>query len=281
MSAVRPARLQLPPPNNDIDVVLDLNGYGLRVNGEPYAPDGGKGVAGNPKVSILLTDDGVLEYTNASKVTGTPVLYRRVLFSPYQKGSWQSLFLPFDGNTIPSVQFGVIDGVDLKDTEATLNINYHTGALTAFNYYLVRANDNFELHPTGSTLYPYQAPVTSNISTSGYTVSGSLKNTDHEATGSSTFWVLTNDGNFWYSAPDNHQRPYRWVIFDRGAAPSPQSFVLHLNEGDSDFNAIAPLTTAPDSTPSDVYTISGLRVRDASRLPAGLYITSGHKVLGK
>lgn len=270
----------IAPPNNDIDVVLDLNGYGLRVNGEPYAPDNGNGIQGNPKVSILLTDDGELEYTNASKVTGTPVLYRRVLFSTYQKGSWQSLFLPFDCSKIPAVQFGVIEDVDLKDTEATLNINYHTGALTAFNYYLVRANDNFELHPTGSTLYPYQAPVTSNISASGYTISGSLKNTDHVATEVSTFWVLTNDGNFWYSAPDNHQRPYRWVIFNKaGSHQAPQALKISIKEANAD--GIAPLATEDTCATPNLYTLSGMRITDVKRLPAGIYITSDKKYFAR
>lgn len=264
-------------PNDGVDVILDLNGYGLRVDGQPYA-DGGKSIKGNPQVSILLTDDGRLEYTNASTVTDTPMLFRRVLFSAYQKGSWQSLFLPFDGNTISTVRFGTIEGVDLKDTEATLNINNHSGVLTAFKHYLVQADHDFELRPASSTLYPYRSPVKDNISTSGYTISGSLKNTDHEATASSTFWVLTNDGNFWYSAPDNHQRPYRWVIFNRpGEAHSPQ-LTLRVVGADDNADSIASLPSEAPTAPAVIYSLSGLDMTGRSHLPAGLYIADGKKL---
>lgn len=271
----------IAPPNNDIGVVLDLNGYGLRVDGVPYADDG-KSIQGNPRVSILLTDDGELEYTNASKVTGTPVLYRRILFSPYQKGSWQSLYLPFDCSTIPGATFGTVSSVELKDTEATLYIDFlSTGRLSAFKHYFVRANDDFELHPASATLYAYKSDEHNPIATSGYSISGSLKNTDNRATEGSTFWVLTNDGNFWYSAPGNHQRPYRWVIFDRaGSAHAPQTLSLRINGDDGEAEGIAPvLAEAPHTRPDNIYTISGMRMPSRSSLPSGIYVADGKKIL--
>lgn len=58
---------KLATPTNP--VTLDLNGKSLLVQGKSG------NITGNSKVTILLKDDGVTEYTNKSQVTGSPIKY--------------------------------------------------------------------------------------------------------------------------------------------------------------------------------------------------------------
>lgn len=262
-------------------LTLDLNGYGLRVNGSAS-----EDVTGNASVTLLLKDDGVTPYTNCSKVTESPISYQRSLFSPFQQNSWQALFLPFNATFLESqnegtrIEFCEIGSVQINGkTEAHLTLTPHVSTnFDAFLPYFVCSSSHFVLSASDNVLLPYSEDVVTKCEIKGqsnYQIAGSLTNTNHVATGGKTFWVLTNSGEFWFAAQGAHQRPYRWVIYDESASPSaPRSLTFSI--GDEQSAIAAPTDSACSS--ARVYTVAGVRMNGAVGHSEGLYIRDGKVV---
>lgn len=262
-------------------LTLDLNGYGILVDGAASA-----NITGNASVTLLLKDDGVIPYTNRSKVTGSPVRYERNLFSPFQQNSWQALFLPFNAtfsesqNAGTSIEFCEIESVQISGkTEAHLTLTPHVSTnFDAFQPYFVCSSSDFVLSVAVGVLQPNSDDKVEKRTIPGqsnYQIAGSLTNTDHVASGGKTFWVLTNSGEFWFAAQGAHQRPYRWVIYDESASPSaPRSLTFSI--GDEQSAIAAPTDSACSS--AGVYTVAGVRMSGAVGHPEGLYIRDGKVV---
>lgn len=281
-------------PTNGTKITIDLNASGLLVNGkdanENAEGDDPKSITGNANVTILLNDNGALDYANGSKVTGSPIKYQRNFAADVRAGHWQALYLPFavSSEKVKDLKnagytFGTPQSVTITDTEATLSITKGTESLAANTCYFVKSSTGtLEMTITGNDLLPYEAPTTHDATVSeSYTFRGSLKNSDNAATNVKAYWVLTNGGEFWFAAANSHQRPYHWVIYDGGGSTPVRS--LSLTVIDKDETGIDTINGEAQTslTAQPIYTLGGIRVQDASNLKAGIYVKGGKKIIIK
>lgn len=284
----------LTNPGNDKKVTIDLNGHGLKVG------EGTSDITGNANVTILLNDNGALDYANGSKVTGSPIKYQRNFAADVRAGHWQALYLPFavshaelEKLQAKGYTFGKPSGVEItkgdggKTEKAQLTINKDLGdeGLIANQCYFVRTADgtiDITLDATAD-LAAYKKPSNEDLSeiegSGSYSISGSLKSSDHRADSKAAFWVLTNGGEFWFAAAGSHQRPYHWVITD--ATNGTRS--LSLTVIDKDETGIDTINGEAQTslTAQPIYTLGGIRVQDASNLKAGIYVKGGKKIIIK
>lgn len=288
-------------PADDTKIIIDLNASGLLVNGKPAnenaTGDDPKSITGNDNVTILLNDNGALDYANGSKVTGSPIKYHRNFAANVRAGHWQALYLPFAVShaELEKLQkagytFGKASGVTITKgngvtEEAQLSINKDFSdneGLTDNQCYFVRTADgmiDISVEATNDlTLTAYSTPGTTSIK-DPYSISGSLKSSDHTASNAGAFWVLTNGGEFWFAAEGSHQRPYHWVITD--ATNGTRS--LSLTVIDKDETGIDTINGEAQTalTAQPIYTLGGIRVQDASNLKAGIYVKGGKKIIIK
>lgn len=248
-------------------LLLNLNGQSIqKANGTAYT------ITGHNNVTILLTDNGELPYTNISPVTKeSPVKYVRT-FSSVQGGNWQALYVPFKLND-DGLDGATVCGIKLAKTaggNTTLEIGEMPSGFAANHWYLVKHGEGV-MTMMGSTLAA--KAINDTILCEGYTISGSLENSDHVATVDKEFWVVTNGGKFAWAKAGSHQRPYRWVV--KGpAAQSANAINIVVVDGD-----VTGIETVKETAGSaDIYTIDGRKVQgSADRLPRGLYIRNGKK----
>lgn len=269
------------PTNLSNPVTLDLNGYNLFVQGK------NEPITGNSKVTILLKDDGVTEYTNKSQVTGSPIKYQRnFAASATRAGKWQALYLPFTTSAPEGYEFGTVKSVTIGDDASEIIVEkMESGAtLTAKNHYFVRSNDGtVEINVTTSPqLLQYAAPTESAVKdadggTGSYTIKGSLTNTDNAATKNAAFWVLTNNASFAWVNSGAHQRPYHWVIFDKTGNTGARSLALRTLDEDVFEEATGVGSITAESASEPIYTISGVKVANGKALAPGMYIKGGKK----
>lgn len=282
ISKKTPATTEIATPADGIEITIDLNASGLLVNGEAAE------ITGNDQITLLLTDNGALNYANKSTVTNSNIQYHRTFAATTRKGKWQALYLPFDVDnaTAPTGQeytFGTPKGVEIGTTEAKLQIEKGTTELAANTHYFVRSSNGEVLIETTATLNGYVAPKEVDVptveeGTGKYTIKGSLNDTNNMvpegATMAQSFWVLTNGGAFTWAKAKTHQRPYHWVIYDKtgSAGARPMSII----EVEDDPTAIESIVE-DDMQGGAVYSISGQRMPANAALPTGLYIRNGQK----
>ena len=250
-------------------LTLDLNGQSIDNDGVAYA----SGITGNSNVTILLTDDGALPYTNKSAVSGSPVSYVRT-FSGVQGGKWQALYVPFVIDNADGAELGIIDLARTNGGVTTLHVSSITSGYEANQCYFVKHAAG-KMTMTGTTLNG----VTLNGKDlgEGYTVEASLKNDDHEATADRAFWVVTNGGSFTWAKVGSHQRPYRWVVKTPNGQQSAKSMVLSFDEYDAP-TGIKELKGNGRSA-DVIYTIDGRRMQNADNLRPGIYVKGGRKMV--
>lgn len=250
-----------------LSATLDLNGNSLLVDGE------GGIIKGDADVTILLKDDGVTEYTNLSKVTGTPIRYTRT-FSEIQGGNWQAIYLPFVATGVNTVgEFGQLTTLELDEKGvATLTLEKGLTDLDAMKSYFVRhAAGQMVIDAEATTdLLPYETPATVNVN-SIFNISGSFKNTDHVSSNVKDFYVMTNGGKFAYVKGGQHQRPYRWVMLPI-TVQSIQLFNIIEDENLTGMNGFE--TEMNNNGP--IYTLDGYKLpADATLTPGVIYIQNG------
>ncbi len=250
-------------------LTLDLNGQSIDNDGVAYA----NGVTGNSNVTILLTDDGALPYTNKSAVSGSPVSYVRT-FSGVQGGKWQALYVPFVIDNAGDAELGTIDLARTSDGVTTLHVSSITSGFTANTCYFVKHAAG-KMTLTGSALSG--VTLSGKDLDEGYTVEASLKNDDHVATADRAFWVVTNGGSFTWAKAGSHQRPYRWVVKTPNGQQSAKSMVLSFDEYDAP-TGIKELKGNGRSA-DVVYTIDGRRMQNADNLRPGIYVKGGRKMV--
>lgn len=260
-------------------VTIDLNGYGLKVNG---ADATGDGITGNEDVIILLKDNGETPYTNKSPVTGSPIKYHRTFAASTRAGNWQALYLPFAAGAVAAPQdvtytFGTAQSVEITNTGAKLVIEKQDSPnLAAEELYFVKSS-NGEIDITANTtLQAAPETVKSKTVSTNYTMTGSYKASDNEATAEQSYWVLTNGGKFIEAAVGSHQRPYHWVIYNNNSSGGSNFRSLTIVEVESNPSAIESVA---DETilSGEIYSISGQRMPANATLPAGLYVRNGKK----
>lgn len=265
---------KLATPTNS--VTLDLNGNSLLVQGRSG------NITGNSKVTILLKDDGVTEYTNKSQVTGSSIKYQRNFgASATRAGKWQALYLPFTASAPEGYEFGTVKSVTIGDDASEIIVEkMASGAsLTAKNHYFVRSNKGIvDIIVNSATLLPYSTPTEGAVGGTGsYTIKGSLTNTDNAATKNAAFWVLTNNATFAWVNSGAHQRPYHWVIFDKTGNTGARSLALRTLDEDVFEEATGVGSITAESASEPIYTISGVKVANGKALAPGMYIKGGKK----
>lgn len=263
-------------------VTLDLNGKGLLVNGA--AGD----ITGNANVTILLKDNGETNYTNASTVAGSPVLYQRNFAASVRANNWQALYLPFEVSAPEGYEFGYAKSITIGETESELVVKKldADATLAAKSPYFVRSTDGkVEISLESSndaTLLPNA--VTSDA-VDNCTIKGSLTENDNVAGVNGAFWVLTNGGIFTWAKSGSHQRPYHWVIYDNSGNENTGARSLVLRTlGEDVFDEATGVDAAKvvDNANEIVYTINGVKVGNVKALAPGLYIKGGKKfMIGK
>lgn len=267
--------LYMDKDDNDKDVkvennitkslLLNLNGQSIqKANGTAYT------ITGHNNVTILLTDNGELPYTNKSSVTElSPVKYVRT-FSSVQGGNWQALYVPFIISNVDGAELGKIKLAEEKSNGlTTLDVTPITSDFAANTNYFVRHAEG-TMTMEGTTL--------SGVSLSGqdlgngYTVKPSLNNEDNVATADKAYWVVTNGGKFTWAKAGSHQRPYRWVIYTSGGQQA-KSIEIRLVEPE-----VTGISNVNTNVPSDaVYSIDGRKMPSADNLQPGIYIIGGKK----
>ena len=249
-------------------VTLDLNGKGLLVDGA--AGD----ITGNANVTILLKDDGDLDYTNRSYVSNTPVKYQRNFAASTRSGKWQALYLPFDVDNLPEgYDFGIVSDI----TANGLVIDKDVNSLEAFVHHSVRsANGMVNIEVSSETLKGTSEPQKVSKGSEGYALKGSLTKEHNKASEDKAFWVLTNGGKFTWAKSGSHQRPYHWVVY-APAGSEAKSFALYTLGEDiiGDATVIDAVVVVNDNEP--IYTISGVKVANSKALAPGMYIKGGKK----
>lgn len=255
-------------------VTLDLNGKGLLVGGNA-APDSAP-IEGNSNVTILLNDDGDLDYTNRSYVSNTPVKYQRNFAASTRSGKWQALYLPFDVDNLPEgYDFGIVSDI----TADGLVIDKDVNSLEAFVHHSVRsANGMVNIEVSSEMLKGIPEPESLGVlkGSEGYEIKGSLTKTHNVASADKAFWVLTNGGKFTWAKSGSYQRPYHWVVY-APAGSEAKTFALYTLGEDiiGDATVIDAVVVANDDEP--IYTISGVKVANSKALAPGMYIKGGKK----
>lgn len=275
-----------------LPAILDLNGKSLKVDdGEGNLVDGI--IYGNPDVTILLKDDGELEYTNGSTVKGTvgsvetPIRYVRDYFAGYDNraGKWQALYLPFAYGSTEKLPytFGTPNGVEITSTEAKLSIALDVDELAANTHYFVKSSTGkLQMDITGVDLLPYEDPTAHQATVStDYTFVGSLTNFDNIANEvKRSYWVLTNGGEFSWAKKGSHQRPYHWVVYENEhvvtSAGNARAMIL-VELDNNEETGIKSIERAELDQNAAIYNVSGVKVPANKQLPRGLYISNGKK----
>ncbi len=285
----------LVEPNRAID--LELNGHGILLpNGTPTPGN----VTGNGKVTILLTDNGTIPYTNKSTVTSTsPIRYDRY-FSSVQSCNWQSLFIPVDFTYTENEDYELAKLID--NDKVTMNegaaegsfvlriqtLTYNTPCTKNTSYFIrskKKADEGktIKVSITAKSEYLPAAKAwadDSNNASGSFTFSGGTQ-FDSPVSGEggkANFWVMLNNGTMWWAAEGQTQRPYRWVIQPTGTAPANIRFVM-VEKDETDIKDVEAV--AGKNAANEVYTLDGRKLRSADNLSRGIYIINGKKVFIK
>lgn len=270
----------LIPPTTDKSteqVYINLNGKSFVVD------DGPDHIYGNQRVTILLIDDGDLEYTNRVEVTITPILYKRNFNTDTRARNWQALYLPIavseselpDGCTL-----GKVSGVSTTTGAVNIGVTENVTNIEAKQPYFVKSDDaKVTIDLANSTLYPYSTPEVVDIDVTHY-FRGSLTNSDNVATVNKAYWVLTNGGSFTWSKADNSQRPYHWVIYDKNNQSAKPNYTLSLYTVGEDSNDATGINSVEANDGNNaIYTIDGMKVDAKAKLAPGIYVKNGKKVV--
>lgn len=258
-------------------VVIDLNGYGLLVDGAPAD------ITGNANVKILLKDANnkaseygtdQIAYTNKSKVTGSPIIYSRT-FSDVQKGKWQSLYLPFNAQK-GDLDLGKATLVNVSDAPAVL-VDKNVSEINANTCYFIRSNrSEIQIVSSDDELKPAECTSTA-VGT--FDFKGCVTPTDEQAAVDGAFWVINNSGVFIKAKAGSHQRPYRWVVYDNGSLAG-KSLGMQLFTLGEDYSATGIKEINAGNAASEVYTLDGRKLTGKS-LKSGIYVKGGQKVVVK
>ena len=255
---------------------IDLNGYGLTVDGEPYTTGGG--ITGNSDVTILLNDNGSIPYTNGSKVSGSPIRYERNLAVTARINKWQALYVPINAALQSGYDLGTASAVSTESENAYLKIEKIEGPIVANTPYFVRnsATGALTLTSSDNVLAPV-AGYSQNIGDTGYNMTACYSDL---SASSRQFWVLTNGGKFAKAATTAHQRPYHWVIYEPitpGSKPIASFFIIE----DYAPTAAPVVKTTDVDADAPVRTIGGAIVNGKAPLAPGIYIRGGKKFVVK
>lgn len=253
----------LVTPNRSID--LELNGHGL-MTGNNSTGD----ITGNGNVTILLTDNGTLPYTNESSVTAdSPVKYVRT-FSSVQGGNWQALYVPFTITNVDGAELGNIKLATVSGDVTTLEVEKKENGFTPNTNYFVK-------HAAGTMTMTGSGLVGKNLTTKdlgdGYSVAASLTNEDNVATADKAYWVVTNGGKFTWAKAGSHQRPYRWVVYTGSGQQQAKTMTFVFVEAEP--TAIDNIKKSQSF--GNIYSIDGRKVQEGSALHPGIYIRNGKK----
>lgn len=267
------------------ELLLNLNGQSIqKANGDPY------NITGHEYVTILLTDNGELPYTNKSSVSNaSPIKYARNV-STIQKDKWQALYLPFKVPTGEGYTLGEIVGANFEGSMGAIEVSQVLdGEVDANTPCFIKSNNADTPTTPGTTITVaagngyglVAADASGSKSYIDIAIKGSLTNTDHVATAVKSFWVVTNGGKLGWAAAGAHQRPYRWVIYDNsvssGAKPT---YEFIISDGEEDVTGIKDIQEKNRNS-RGIYTLNGVKMPDGCQLPAGIYIVDGKKMVIK
>lgn len=292
--------LYMDKDDNDKDVkvennitkplLLNLNGQSIqKANGDRYG-DIDIPITGHENVTILLTDNGELPYTNKSSVSkASPIKYARNV-STIQKDKWQALYLPFKVPTGEGYTLGEIVGANFEGSMGAIEVSQVIdGEVDANTPCFIKSNNADTPTTPGTTITVaagngyglVAADASGSKSYIDIAIKGSLTNTDHVATAVKSFWVVTNGGKLGWAAAGAHQRPYRWVIYDNsvssGAKPT---YEFIISDGEEDVTGIKDIQEKNRNS-RGIYTLNGVKMPDGCQLPAGIYIVDGKKMVIK
>lgn len=260
-------------PADNKKVTIDLDGYGLKVNNADAE------ITGDPNVTILLNDNGGINYTNGSTVTNTPIAYKRNFAASTRAGKWQALYLPFAVSEFrfSGYDLGTAQSVSITSTTAELKVTKGQTSIEANTPYFIRSSDGkVDIDVTSGTLSPYSTPSGRTIS-KNYTIKGSLTDTDNAASADKAYWVLTNGGTFTWAKADSHQRPYHWVIYDNQGTSAKALSMIIVEEEATGINAVNKEMKSSNA----VYTLDGRKVNNIETLAPGMYIIGSKKIVIK
>lgn len=261
-------------PTNGNKVTIDLNASSLLVNGSAGT------ITGNENVTILLNDNGTLNYANRSTVNSTPIAYKRNFAASTRAGKWQALYLPFDVSSVSDYELGTVKSVSITNETAELKVLKGTTEITANSPYFIRSTEGtVNINVTSGTLQPYTDPTESPIS-GNYTIKGSLIDNDNQATKDKAYWVLTNGGAFTWAKDGSHQRPYHWVIYDKRGGSTPSAKALSMIIVEEEATGINAVNKEMKSS-NAVYTLDGRKINNTENLAPGMYIIGSKKIVIK
>lgn len=273
----------LSVPSAEHPLILDLNGQSIDNDGTAY-----DNVTGNSNVTILLNDANnrstelgtdVLPYTNKSRVTGSPIKYKRT-FSTTQSNKWQALYLPFafssEGLNLAMFKENARVGSKNED-EVVLKITTTVPATIPESTPMFISHAEGDLEITETSASPVLYPTNMNPkSESGFSFIGVLGESP-VSQADNPFWVMLNGGTIWWAKAGQTQRPYRWVI-QPSSANSAKMFSFMMF--DDDANAVEAVFE-DDAENDAIYSIDGRKIHSTESLSRGVYIVNGKKVFIK
>lgn len=265
-------------------IILDLNGNSIEdFDGIAYG-----GITGHNNVTILLTDNGVLPYINKSPITAvSPVRYERQ-FTATQAGVWQALYLPFSFNKPDGCEVARLKSKEEHDKETAdgelvliVEPTSETSAKTPLFVKTVKKGEAHTLTITGNAGLPAATSYNENVtSPEGYSFDfvGTMYDSPvSTADGYPNFWVLLNNGEIWWAADGQKQRPYRWAIRPNAG----NAFTKVRMSFDEYETSIDDVEVSSNNGELQIYTLDGRKINSVDSLQRGVYIVNGKKVFIK
>lgn len=280
-------------PTSKPMIYLDLNGKKIvTASGNDWTKD----ITGQAKVTILLRDNGKLPYVNKSVVTSTsPILYTREL-TAVQAGTWQSLYIPIPFVTPDQEEYTIAQyssRLSRKDPaangEVVMKVAYVDAStqMVAYHPLFIKAGDNgtaktIAINAVSGTALPASSAWNTNTQNGdgdGFTFMGGVAGDAplSGANGAPNYWVLLNNGTFWWAANGQQQRAYRWYV-------QPEEQLAHIRFAamvDDEPTAIDEVECTSLSNELKIYTIDGRKINASAPLHRGIYIINGKKVFIK
>lgn len=263
-------------------IILDLNGQSIqkKSNGQTYG-----NITGRSNITVLLTDNGVLPYTNKSPISSaSPIKYVRA-FTATQAGVWQALYLPFtfnkpDGCEVAKLKSKEEHNNETADGELVLIVEPTTTYTAKTPLFIKTTNDEAHtLTITGSAGLPAATSYSENVtSESGFDFIGTMYDSPVSAAdGYPNFWVLLNNGEIWWAADGQKQRPYRWAIRPNAG----NAFTKVRMSFDEYETSIDDVEVSSNNGELQIYTLDGRKINSVDSLQRGVYIVNGKKVFIK
>lgn len=258
-------------------------------------------VNGKTYANNITLKDGV-KYAFPYEVDANSISYTRE-FSTTQAGTWQALYVPFDititEELLKDFSFAKLYMMSYKDTNENGEIEdgeplvmllsrQHAGkVLHANTPYFISAKTagTKSIEVESATLKPAKNGTVYCCTTEHeYTLTGI-----YEPTYMQGKYGMSNQGNFIYiTSSTTKLNPNRWYLEinsrngeeTESVAEARQIFIMV--DGEDDTTGVMNITSSSKtSAPEGIFTLDGRRVKETEKLPRGIYIKNGKKIMVK